>query len=63
MKSSQLPLLWVDPFRASVHFWDPMQNHVNPTAALALDSAAMSRVRGMMMIITTTTTRMRGVSG
>jgi hypothetical protein len=40
-----------------------MQNHVYPTAALALDSAAMSRVRGMMMIITTTTTRMRGVSG
>jgi hypothetical protein len=41
-----------------------MQNHVNPTAALALDSAAKSRVRGMMTIITTTTTtRMRGVSG
>jgi hypothetical protein len=41
-----------------------MQNHVNPTAAPALDSAAMSHARRMMTIITTTTTtRMRGVSG
>ncbi len=41
-----------------------MQNHVNLTAASALDSAAMMLVRGTMTIITITmTTRMRGVSG
>jgi hypothetical protein len=41
-----------------------MQNRVNSTVADALASAAMPRVQGMTMIIMTiTTTRMRGVSG
>jgi hypothetical protein len=47
-----------------MHFWDPMQNVSTSTAADALNSAAMSRVQGLMMITTPiTTTRKRGVSG
>ncbi|HZC37928.1 MAG TPA: hypothetical protein VE221_04550 [Sphingomicrobium sp.] len=56
--------LRVDPAALSVHFWDPMQNRVNLAASLALDSAAMPRAFGMMMITAImTTTRMRGAAG
>jgi hypothetical protein len=41
-----------------------MKNRVNSTAADALTSAATLRVQGMTVIMMTiTTTRMRGVSG
>jgi len=60
---ANLPLR-VDLGPASVHFWDPMKNRVNSTAADALTSAATLRVQGMTVIMMTiTTTRMRGVSG
>ena len=54
----------VDRLQQAVHFWDPMMNRVNSTAARALNSAAMSHAAATMMIITmTTTTRMRGAYG
>ena len=47
-----------------MHFWDPMQDRLTSTASDALNSDAISRVQGMMMITTLiTTTRKRGVSG
>jgi len=56
--------LLVDLRRSSVHFWDPMQDRLNSTAAEALASAALSRAARMMMITTMImTTRERGVSG
>ena len=63
-ESLMVPPLWVDPAPMSVHFWDPMQDRVNTAASLALDSAAMPRAFGMMMITAiTTTTQMRGAIG
>ena len=55
---------WLDPRPLAVHFWDPMMNRFASATLRALDSAAMSRAGGMLMIMTIiTTTRMRGASG